>query len=106
MPRFFFHIRSNGIGRSCDDLGLDFPDVQTACRQAWRAARDLIGVFAARSVDPRDHAIEIENQAGEVVLHLPFSEIFLQDFDDAAGATVAFPQHGSGDSRGGQEDAT
>jgi hypothetical protein len=36
-------------------------------------------VFAARGQDPRDHAIEIENEAGEVVLHMPFSEVFLWD---------------------------
>jgi hypothetical protein len=41
MPRFFFHIRSNGNGRSCDDLGLDFPSVETACSEALRAAQDL-----------------------------------------------------------------
>ena len=37
------------------------------------------GVFAARGEDPREHAVEIENEAGEVVLHMPFSEIFLRD---------------------------
>ena len=83
MPRFFFHIRSNGNGRSCDDLGLDFPSVETACSEALRAAQGLKGAFAARGEDPQDHAIEIENEAGEVVLHLPFSEIF----DDLVGVS-------------------
>jgi hypothetical protein len=76
MPRFFFHIRSNGNGRSRDDLGIDFPSVETACSEALRVAQDFKGVFAARGQDPRDHAIEIENEAGEIVLHLTFSEIF------------------------------
>jgi Tfp pilus assembly ATPase PilU len=79
MPRFFVHVRSTGRCWSYDEFGLDFPDGETACRQTLRAAHDLIGVFAARGEDPRDHAIEIENEAGEVVLHLPFSEIFLRD---------------------------
>jgi Tfp pilus assembly ATPase PilU len=79
MPRFFFHIRSNGHGRSHDEFGIDFPSVETACNEALRVAQDLIGVFAARGQDPRDHAIEIENEAGEVVLYLPFPEIFLSD---------------------------
>jgi hypothetical protein len=79
MPRFFVHIRSNGHCWSYDEFGLDFPDVETARSQTLRAAHDLIDVFAARGEDPRDHAVEIENEAGEVVWHLPFSEIFLRD---------------------------
>jgi hypothetical protein len=88
MPRFFFHIHSNGTGRSCDDLGLDFSSVETACREALRAAQGLKGTFAARGEDPQDHAIEIENEAGEVVLHLPFSEVF----GDSVGAVVPLSQ--------------
>ena len=68
MQRYFFHIWSNGHGRSYDELGLNFPSTEAACREALRAAQDLISVFAARGQDPRDHAIEIENEAGEVVL--------------------------------------
>jgi hypothetical protein len=79
MPRFFVHVRSNGNCWSYDECGLDFPDVETARSQTLRAAHDLIDVFAARGEDPRDHAVEIENEAGEVVWHLPFSEIFLRD---------------------------
>jgi hypothetical protein len=76
MPRFFFRIRSNGHGRSDDEFGIDFPSVETACSEALRVAQDLKGVFAARGEEPRAHAIEIETEAGEVVLHLPFSVIF------------------------------
>ena len=79
MPRYFVHVRSNGHCWSYDAFGLDFPDGETARRQTLRAAQDLIDVFAARGQDPRDHAVEIENEAGEVVLHMPFSEIFLRD---------------------------
>jgi hypothetical protein len=76
MPRYFFHICSNRHGRSDDELGLDFASVETACSEALRAAQDLEGVFVARSQDPRDHAIEVTDEAGRVVLHLSFSEIF------------------------------
>ena len=79
MPRFFVHVRSNGHCWSYDEFGLDFPDVETARSQTLRAAQGLIDVFAARGQDPRDHAVEIENEAGEAVWHLPFSEIFLRD---------------------------
>ena len=76
MPRYFFHIRSTGHGRSHDELGLDFPSVATAYSEALRAARDLEGVFAARGQDPRDHAIEVTDESGQIVLYLSFSEIF------------------------------
>jgi hypothetical protein len=76
MPRFFFHIRSNGHGQSHDEFGLDFPNVETACSEALRAAQDLEGVFAARGQDPRDHAIEVTDESGQIVLYLSFSEIF------------------------------
>ena len=75
MPRFYLHIRCNDGGMSYDDLGLDYPDVETAWRAVARAAQDLRHVFAARGHDPRDYAIEVENDTGEVVFRLPFSEI-------------------------------
>lgn len=74
MPRFFFHIRRNGRGVSYDEAGLDYPDVETAWSAVVRAAHDLKRVFAARAQDPRDYAIEVEIDTGEVVFRLPFSE--------------------------------
>ena len=88
MPRFFIHVRSNGHCWSYDEDGLDFPNVETARKEVLRAAQDLISVFAARDQDPRDHAVEIENEAGEVVLHLPFSAIF----DGSVGVVVPHSQ--------------
>jgi hypothetical protein len=75
MPRFFLHIRGNGQGRSNDEVGLDFPDVETARSEAVRAAQDLEHIFVVRGQDPRDYALEVENDTGEVVFRLPFSEI-------------------------------
>ena len=83
MPRFFFHIWCNDHGLSRDELGLDFPDVETARGKALRAAQDLESVFAARGQDPRDYALQVENALGELVFYLPFSEIF----DDCAVAS-------------------
>jgi hypothetical protein len=76
MPRFFFHVRSGDQTLSQDELGLDYPDAETACREAVRAARGLEEVFAARKENPGDFALEIEDASGEVVARLPFSEIF------------------------------
>jgi len=82
MPRFFFHIRTNGHGRSVDDLGLCFPSVEAACNEALRKAQGMRSVFDARGEDPRDHAIEIENEAGDVVFVMSFADIF--DHSDSA----------------------
>jgi hypothetical protein len=83
MTRYFFHIRSNGAARSCDDLGLDFPSVQAACSEALRKAQALKGVFESCGEDPRDHAIVIENEAGEIVFLMSFADIF-----DGSGSGV------------------
>jgi hypothetical protein len=74
MSRFYLHIRCKDGGMSYDDLGLDYPDVETAWRAVAQAAQDLKHVFATRGHDPRDYAIEVENDTGEVVFRLPFSE--------------------------------
>ena len=75
MPRFFVHIRGPGQGRSDDEFGLDFTDVETARSEVVRAARDIEHMFLAQGQDPRDYAIEVENDIGEMVFRLPFSEI-------------------------------
>jgi hypothetical protein len=75
MPRFFIHIRSNGHSRSHDQFGLDFPDVETTRSEVERAAQDLKHIFIERDQDPRNYTIEVENDTGEVVFRLPFSEI-------------------------------
>ena len=76
MPRFFFHVRFDHLSRSQDELGLDFPDAETARLEAVRAARGLIDEFAAQRQNPRDYAIEAENVSGELVFRLPFAELF------------------------------
>jgi len=88
MPRFFFHIRSNGKGRSCDYLALCFPNVETAASEALRQAQSLKRVFQSRGEDPRDHANEIENEEGRGVLLLRFADVF----DDTSRVIVPHPQ--------------
>ena len=74
MPQFFFHVRDARQGLSRDELGLDFPDIETAYRETVCAARDIRAVFAARGRNPRDYTIEVVNAMGEVIFRLPFSE--------------------------------
>src|SRR4051794_19911010 len=83
MPRFFFHVRSKATGRSRDHLGLVFLSVETACTEALRQAHSLKKLFEARGEDPRSHALEVENEAGEVVLYLSFADVF-DGFDSTA----------------------
>jgi hypothetical protein len=59
MPHFFFHVRTIGRNLSRDELGLDFPDAETAYREAFRAASAIEGEFAARGQSPWDYAIEV-----------------------------------------------
>jgi hypothetical protein len=74
MPRFFFHVRGARQELSRDELGLDFPDVETAYRETFCAARDIRAVFAARGRHPCDYTIEVVNAADELIFRLPFSE--------------------------------
>ncbi|MBQ0819500.1 hypothetical protein KBI52_04585 [Microvirga sp. HBU67558] len=76
MPRFYFHIRDADQRRSRDELGLDFPDAETAYLEAFRSAEDIRAEFMARAQNPQDYAIEVTNAADELVFDLPFSEIF------------------------------
>ena len=76
MPRFFFHIRAFRQGLSRDELGLDFPDLETAYREAFKAGLDLRPEFVARGQSPQNYSIVIANAAHEPVSELSFSEVF------------------------------
>jgi hypothetical protein len=93
MPRFFFHIRTSDQSLSLDELGLDYPDVKTACREAVRAAEGLEEVFAARGENPRDFSLEVENASGETVARLRFSEIFARRDEALAGSPGRFDEN-------------
>ena len=75
MTRFFFHVRGADQRLSRDELGLDFPDVETACVEVVRAARDIGDVFALRGQDPHDYAIEVADGSHELVFYVPFSDV-------------------------------
>jgi hypothetical protein len=74
MPRFLFHVRGARQELSCDEVGLDFPDVETAYRETFCAAQDIRAVIAACGRHPCDYVIEVVNVAHELVFRLPFSE--------------------------------
>ena len=58
MPHFFFHIRGPCQVLSRDELGLAFPEVETAYLEAFHAAQDLGGEFAAQCQNPREYAMK------------------------------------------------
>ena len=76
MPRFFFHVRGADERLSRDELGVDFPDQETAYVEVFRAAKDMRGEFAARGEDPHDYVIAVANASHELVFDLPFSDVF------------------------------
>jgi len=74
MPRFFFHVRGARQELSRDELGLDFPDVETAYHEMFCAARDISAVLAGCGWHPCDYTIEVVDAADELIFRLPFSE--------------------------------
>jgi len=75
MPRFFVHVRSAWNELSRDELGLDFPDVETAYSEVLRAALEVRRELAVHGRDPLGYAIEVVNASDEVIFVLPFSEV-------------------------------
>jgi hypothetical protein len=74
MPRFFIHVRGTRQELSRDELGLDFPDVETAYRETFYAARDISAVLAACGQHPCDYIIEVMTAMDELIFRLPFPE--------------------------------
>ena len=74
MTLFFFHLRGGPAGLSRDDVGVDFPDAETAYLEAHQAAKDMAREWLKQGRNPRGYAFEIENASGELVLELPFAE--------------------------------
>ena len=66
MPLFYFDVRE-GVRFVPDDVGLEFPDLATAEREAATAAaeigRDLLPAVRARSV-----SVEVRNMHGQRVV--------------------------------------
>jgi hypothetical protein len=75
MPRFFVHVRGARNELSRDDLGLDFPDVETAYLEVFRAALEIRRELAFQGRDPLGCAIEVVNASDKLIFVLPFSEI-------------------------------
>ena len=73
MPRYFFHLRRNGRLESDPD-GVQCPSVHAARREAMRTAREIISRDALTGQGTADYVFEIENEDGEMIALIPFSQ--------------------------------
>jgi hypothetical protein len=73
MTRFFFHYRYGDDKLLEDRVGIELPDPDALEHEARSIALEILTeeLTAAESVsDPR--CIEVEDEAGDIVLYLPF----------------------------------
>ncbi|MBY5354595.1 hypothetical protein HFO94_13815 [Rhizobium leguminosarum] len=73
MPRFYFNILSEA-GSLEDWEGTELPDLDAARMEAVRDARALMSSAVLLGYDITSRSIEIRNEAGDILLVLPFSE--------------------------------
>lgn len=59
-----------------DEDGLEFSDLDAAYLEAFRAARDIWQELLVEGEDPQLYAFEIADDAGQVLIDLPFIEVF------------------------------
>ena len=75
MPRFFFHV-CNGNGLTEDEEGQELGDVEAARRRAVIEARDIMSHEMREGELNLASFIEVQNEAGEYLFTLPFSDAF------------------------------
>jgi hypothetical protein len=77
MPRYFLHLRypDGGDGFARDDEGDDLEDASVLRQHVVNTARELMRGARLRAIpDWRQCSFEVMDEAGAVVLRLPFSE--------------------------------
>ena len=74
MPRFFFDYRDGRGGLERDDDGVEFPSLEAAYKDATQAARDMHAEAQCEGQNAIDHAFEIRDKSGRMLLVLPFAE--------------------------------
>jgi hypothetical protein len=74
MPRFFFHLASPGE-YALDDIGADFPDVESAYLDCHQAALEIAFEMLRDHRDPTHYQFDIMDNLGRFLLDVPFSEV-------------------------------
>jgi hypothetical protein len=72
MPRFFFHFTDQD-GR--DDIGTVFPSLEAAYLDAYKAVAEISFEKFRAHDDPTNDGVEISDEGGRILMHIPFSEI-------------------------------
>lgn len=74
MPRFYFHfISQDQVSR--DAIGTEFHSLEAAYLDACRAALEISMEMLQVRDDPNDDGIEITDENGCMLMHIPFSEV-------------------------------
>ena len=84
MPRYFFHLATDA-GYSIDQEGLNFEDLDAAYLDACRAVLDMSLQMLRAQQDPNRHRFDIADDAGAVLLDIPFSEVLRSRSSTLAG---------------------
>ena len=74
MPHYYFHLASPD-DFSRDEIGSDFPDIESAYLGACQAALDMSVEMLRQRRDPSRQRFEISNDEGASLFDLPFSEV-------------------------------
>ena len=74
MSRFFFDFRQDGA-RVPDNQGIEFPDVEQAYLEAFRAAQEMWSELLKVRQDPRRCKFEVRNEDGIILFMFPFQEV-------------------------------
>jgi len=75
MPRFYFHL-ATPAGRLVDDVGGECASAETAYLEARQSALEIYAEAMRRGEPPVKNCFEICDEAGAVVIELPFTELF------------------------------
>lgn len=71
MPRYFFHVRANGtIVR--DSQGVHLPNADCVTAECLRSVTNAIASEESQEETLEDFEFQVESEAGEIILVLPF----------------------------------
>ena len=76
--RYYFHLRESG-SYVVDDEGLELADLDAVLAAAIEGARSVIAADAMEGKLPLRSSVEVDDESGQRVLHLPFRDAVLLD---------------------------
>ncbi|WP_157182227.1 DUF6894 family protein [Methylobacterium sp. WSM2598] len=85
MPTFFFNIISQD-GRDIDQIGLDFPDLGTACREARRSVVSIFCDLMRSGKNPLLYFFEICGISGHILTTVYFADVISKGSGRACSA--------------------